>query len=75
MTETLKPFISQNKEIRDTPFFIMRPMICYMRAAVAVLGGGAWGHGPGPRAFHAQKGPRTFTPPPHAFVRMSKSIR
>ena len=41
--------------------------------AVAVLGGGARGHGPGPRAFHAQKGPRTFTP--NAFVRMSKSIR
>ena len=36
--------------------------------------GGARGHGPGPRAFHAQKGPRT-PPPPNAFVRMSKSIR
>ena len=38
-------------------------------------GGGAMGHGPGPRAFYAQKGPRTFSPPPNAFVRMSKSIR
>ena len=38
-------------------------------------GGGARGHGPGPRAFHAQKGPRTPPPPPNAFVRMSKSIR
>ena len=27
-------------------------------------GGGARGHGPGPRAVHAPKGPRTFTPPP-----------
>ena len=27
-------------------------------------GGEARGHGPGPRAFHAQKGPRTFTLPP-----------
>ena len=39
---------------------------------VAVFGGGGGGgggeeergHGPGPRAFHAQKGPRTFTTPP-----------
>ena len=33
---------------------------------MAVLGGGGGGrgHGPGSRAFHAQKGPRTFTPPP-----------
>ena len=26
---------------------------------MAVFGGGGRGHGPGPRAFHAQKGPRT----------------
>ena len=36
----------------------------YIRHPVAVLVGGPRGHGPGPRAFHAQKGPRTFTPPP-----------
>ena len=55
-----------------TPPHILRP--------VAVLGGG--GHGPVPRAFHAQKGPRTFTPPPppmhlsecpKVFGRMSQS--
>ena len=35
---------------------------CYwVIAAVAVLGGGPRSHGPGPRSFHAQKGPR---PPP-----------
>ena len=42
--------------------------------AVAVLGGGggARGHGPGPRAFHAQKGPRTLPPPPPPPMHLSE---
>ena len=80
--EILRTHLFANKLPQNSWRRLLKEMIFVLNTTISCstkcsgdFGGGARGHGPGPRAFHAQEGPRTPPPPPNAFVRMSKSIR